>query len=429
MALFYCLADKALGERLLPGQRSVLLISALFYFMIPLYPLRDDYQQILQNIEWIRRWNERRMAKTITEMKYSMVTSTDGITYPNWWLSVQMILLFGCLLVALIIMAVRIGGYIRLRRKVRRQIALEYRENARIIRKVERLKEEYHIKRMVDVCILPGAMDSTVGLWRPVIILGRVEEDAEDMDLVLRHELAHISRCDFLIRMLAEFVKIFHWFNPLAYWLARELARVAEYDCDDRVMADADMAKRRRYAKLLVDQKEAAGMRWSPALAEKKSLKRKRVERIMKERKQNKVVTAVVGVLVGLAICLNSLQALAYSGISSLESDLPGYQDFGGANITGVFVPATMTEGEPWIGPDIVYDEQFIDEEGTVWQVTEQTYAVCQHTYEEGTCSKHEVHTDGSCTVYWYNAKRCSKCGNVILGKLTSTIDFNPCIH
>ncbi len=58
----------------------------------------------------------------------------------------------------------------------------------------------------------------------------------ERIHLVLAHELAHLTRHDWLSQLLAEMLRAINWFNPL-FWIAcARLRRESEYACDDIVL-------------------------------------------------------------------------------------------------------------------------------------------------------------------------------------------------
>lgn len=57
-----------------------------------------------------------------------------------------------------------------------------------------------------------------------------------------------------------------------------------------------------------------------------------------------------------------------------------------------------------------------------------QEQRACSHTYVNGTSSRH-VKSGNSCTIYVYNARQCSKCGNVISDSLAYELKFPKCPH
>ena len=93
----------------------------------------------------------------------------------------------------------------------------------------------------------------TVGQIAPTILLpiGWREWDAAKLQAVLAHEEAHVRRADWAIGVMARINCCVFWFHPLAWWLKRELALLAEYACDD--LALTQMGDRRQYARALLE--------------------------------------------------------------------------------------------------------------------------------------------------------------------------------
>jgi TonB family protein len=78
----------------------------------------------------------------------------------------------------------------------------------------------------------------THGVLRPVVVLpvGASQWPADRLAVVLRHELTHVLRSDWLATAVAEVTAAIHWFNPLAFLALRELRREREIACDDDVL-------------------------------------------------------------------------------------------------------------------------------------------------------------------------------------------------
>ncbi len=80
----------------------------------------------------------------------------------------------------------------------------------------------------------------TVGWLRPSIILPPDwrEWPAAQLQAVMAHEKEHARWRDPLVQWLALLNRAVFWFHPLAWWLEKRLAGLAEEACDDAVLMD-----------------------------------------------------------------------------------------------------------------------------------------------------------------------------------------------
>ncbi|HEY4056108.1 MAG TPA: penicillin-binding transpeptidase domain-containing protein [Kofleriaceae bacterium] len=79
---------------------------------------------------------------------------------------------------------------------------------------------------------------AVTGVFSPVVLLPReyTEWTAERYELVLAHELAHVTRRDCMVNALAQIARALHWFNPLAWFAARQLRIESELAADAAVV-------------------------------------------------------------------------------------------------------------------------------------------------------------------------------------------------
>lgn len=135
-------------------------------------------------------------------------------------------------------------------------------------------------------------------------------------------------------------------------------------------------------------------------------------------------------------IFANSMTALAYKdGHNEIASeDMSEEQiEFALDSDTVLFAPeetgeeATIDfeEGEV----ELLYDRQFVDEEGNIYFIPDEEPHGCDHDYVSGTEYRHNKNSDGSCEVSKYRAQRCSKCGTVIQGDRISVTRYDVCPH
>ena len=78
-----------------------------------------------------------------------------------------------------------------------------------------------------------------MGIFRPLIVIPAELLDklrADELELVLMHELAHVRRLDNLTLLLQRLVVALLFFHPAAWLCGRMLQREAEQACDDLVV-------------------------------------------------------------------------------------------------------------------------------------------------------------------------------------------------
>ena len=97
----------------------------------------------------------------------------------------------------------------------------------------------------------------TVGWLSPVLILPQGWErwSAGQLDAVLTHEYEHARRHDPLVQWLALLNRAIFWFHPLAWWLERHLANLAEEACDAAVIRAGHSPQ--EYSDYLIDMAHA----------------------------------------------------------------------------------------------------------------------------------------------------------------------------
>ncbi len=97
------------------------------------------------------------------------------------------------------------------------------------------------VRRSVRVALCDDLDGPAVlGYLDPIIALPRAQADRltdEELDHVLLHELAHVTRRDDWIALAEHVVIALVWINPAVHWIGRQLAISREMACDDWVVA------------------------------------------------------------------------------------------------------------------------------------------------------------------------------------------------
>ena len=121
------------------------------------------------------------------------------------------------------------------------------------------------IRRTTQVCELPELAQYTtrkvkvrrgewipspmlLGVFRPVLLLPMRELNDEQLHYVLSHEMTHLKRHDMLMKWFMVLVKSVHWFNPLVYWLEKQVEQECEISCDIAVTSQLSATQKKAYA-------------------------------------------------------------------------------------------------------------------------------------------------------------------------------------
>ena len=103
----------------------------------------------------------------------------------------------------------------------------------------------------------------TWGVIKPVVILPPESRNwtQDQRSSALFHELSHIKRGDFLIKILARCSVALYWFNPLSWFAFRMMKKEQEKACDELVLKTG--VKPSTYAVNLLSIKKAGQFPWS----------------------------------------------------------------------------------------------------------------------------------------------------------------------
>ncbi len=166
----------------------------------------------------------------------------------------------------------------------------------------------------------------TVGWLRPVVILPAAwsEWPQAEVDAVLAHEREHARRRDPLVQWLAALNRCLFWFHPLAWWLERRLAMLAEEACDSAVVARGHDP--RDYSEYLLHQARAiqlvgGRLPLAGSTMGEGSLS-KRISRLLEARPV--VELSRRRAAVATALCVFAITALTACQLGRVEKAAPG---------------------------------------------------------------------------------------------------------
>lgn len=181
----------------------------------------------------------------------------------------------------------------------------------------------------------------SIGLYNRTtrIVLPMREYTQEELSLILRHEIIHISRGDPEAKLFLTFCTAMCWFNPLMWAAMRKSADDFELSCDESVLLDEPQPVRRQYAELLL-QTAGDERGFTTCLSATAGALRYRLKNIMKPEKKRTGAILIGLTLFVLALC-SGYVALAYDA-------QPGTQRiFDGQDLSAV----TVSSVDPWNDP------------------------------------------------------------------------------
>ncbi len=239
--------------------------------------------------------------------------SATTATTPAVSLTVMQIvaLVYGIgVIVTLLWQAVRYHKFLRVIKRWRKQVVgFEYGEV------LQQQCQLMGIKENVDLYICP-AVDSPllVGVLRPGIYLPDASLNAEELALILRHELTHYRRHDLWNKLLMLFASALHWFNPLMYFVGRAMDFQCEASCDAEVTKNLTLDTRQYYSETIISvirPQRSMTSSLSTSFAGGKKEMKQRIGSIMDIRKKRAGVIALSLVLIitcctGLGFALSS---------------------------------------------------------------------------------------------------------------------------
>jgi TonB family protein len=177
----------------------------------------------------------------------------------------------------------------------------------------------------------------TVGVFRPRVLLpaGWREWPAEKLHAVLAHETAHAARRDPGVAALAALNRAVFWFHPLAWWLERRLAELAEHVADDAARAESDSPA--GYARVVLEMathmdKQQGRLIWNGA-AMAGPLVARRVRRVLEAPLTRRLGrTARTGLAAAAFALLWMVTAVDFRAAAATEPATFGYRMPSGLN-------------------------------------------------------------------------------------------------
>ena len=430
--LLYKLTDPITRRWMPPSWRKGLLYLSLFFYLVPVPLFRDRlFSKLGLSLPFPARIRViEGIAQRIYQPQYVIDIWDDGHFTLGRGVVAVIVFAVCTVIIASIIMLRQLRRY--------RKTCRTYQQGAfcgpvpsSLGESLRKEKEEVRLKRPVKlVCSQLCDTPMTIGIFSPTIVFpapGGMVLDEDDCRSVLKHELLHIKYRDLLIRFFALLALAIHWYNPVCYFLFRELRIVSELDCDYGVTKDYSDPQRRRYGELILDLATTGGggkERFSVGLADNGTADfERRLLEMKKPRKKGKPLLACALIAVMGAAGLTT--AFAYQSPTWV-----GAKDDGWTKYDEVYVVTSFGPRDAYPQEYFLYDEFFTDPDGNIFPLeVVPMNGSCAHTLLEGVATKHTESDDGSCTVREENCLFCDRCEYAIKKEVLNNAWYAVCIH
>lgn len=117
----------------------------------------------------------------------------------------------------------------------------------------DEIRFETKVKKYVPVYV-NGNVNTPmlVGIFKPCIIMPETQFSEQEYRMIFRHELIHYKRRDILYKWFTQLVVCVHWFNPLIYFIRREIDKNCELACDETVLSLLGTNEKHSYGNALM---------------------------------------------------------------------------------------------------------------------------------------------------------------------------------
>lgn len=388
-----------------------LLLIGMFFYLVPFQVVKYILPEwTVPVLKIAMNMNVQQDFNKLVEIK-SVVSSGESIWIPKW-VFVILAVWFFC------IMIFSVYQIVKYRIDMKKLLAQSKKVTINVNGNAVELLVNPHIHSPYTVGFVKQSIIVPDGSWKHPCF-----------QMVFKHEEQHRKNHDSLMKLICIVIICFHFINPVAILLLLLYSVTAEYVCDGKALEKHTDDEKKQYARLLLDvstKNEPLSMVWRNNLSCSGKLMRRRINYMMKNRMVRRGIAVTVTVI---TIFLSASTILAYEPFMSVNEDVSE------ASNLGEFGAFSFENGVNEDNIDIydfsTSDRIFIYEDGTQDAITDETYsyALCNHTMVSGYYRIHSSNSSGGCTVYVYNAKKCSKCGYLELGSLDHTTTYTVCPH
>ncbi len=197
------------------------------------------------------------------------------------------------------------------------------KEDRAVLGLVSELATEIGVARRVRVLLTRFAITPfSFGWRRPVIVVPELiceKCSPGEIKMILRHELVHIRRNDFLVNVLQKLLRILFIYNPVYHICDRLIDNQRELLCDQEVVALSGVSRKAYAATLLSVTEILYPTAILPAAVPFYRKISQLKERVMLIKDQNKTAVSARHIATIILLVLTSFSAIALSELQAAE--------------------------------------------------------------------------------------------------------------
>lgn len=227
--------------------------------------------------------------------------NNDTVGYSNYFKQLfNQYILYLWLLGVILVLFVNLTGYIRFLKYLKKGNKPADDEENRILTDLFRGRNNVKLVRNHFV-----TTPMLIGIIKPYIIIPDINFNEEQLKNILSHEIVHFKRFDIAVKWITMIVTSIHWFNPLMYFIKKEINCACELSCDEAVIKNLSQSDKQAYGDILIsiasEYKHSKTVLQITMCEEKRNLKERLVS-IMNHNKKSKLIIILSIILFGFVI-------------------------------------------------------------------------------------------------------------------------------
>lgn len=152
------------------------------------------------------------------------------------------------------------------------------------------VKSELNIRTNVNFYRSKAAISPlTFGLIRQTVVIPFSPYSSDELRLIFKHELTHVSRRDSVFKWITLILVATHWFNPFIYLFLYRFNAECELSCDERVTKSFCYEECFAYGELILKSasRQKHYLQLYPSMAVRNSSLKTRLQQIINKEKRN----------------------------------------------------------------------------------------------------------------------------------------------